>query len=240
MQAVIFAAGKGVRLKPITDIIPKCMVKIKGKPLMEWILDTITSLGIEEIYLIVGYKKEIIENYFGQEYKGAKINYIVQKEQMGTAHALSLAEKFAKKTFLVINSDVLIGKNDMKKAIETDEFDQADAIILGKKVTNPWRFGVLKTEGNKIIDIVEKPKIGEEPSNLINSGIYRFDPDIFKAIKETNKSIRGEFELVESIKKYIAKGKNVEYRMIEGMFIHISDIEDLKKANSIPDDEFLA
>ncbi len=238
MKAVIIAAGKGVRLKPITEQIPKCMVAIKGKPMLELIMERIIGAGAEEINLIVGYKKEIIEDHFGAEFNGVKLNYFVQKEQKGTAHAVSLAEKYVGEKFLVANGDVLTSTANYKKLLETDEFEKVDGLILARKVNDPWRYGVLKTEEKKVRDIIEKPLPGEEPGNLINAGIYRFKQDFFESIKETKLSERNEYEIVDSIKNYMAKGKDVEFRMCEGTCLDIGDLDDLKRANTMLDELF--
>lgn len=232
------AGGIGARLRPVTDTIPKCLVKVKGRPFLEWVFDVLINSKADEFILIVGYKKEVIEDHFGPEYRGVKIKYVVQREQKGTAHAVSLAEGLIKDRFLVINADILTSSANIKKITLFDEFETADAFVMAKKVTDPWRYGVLMTEGDKVVDIVEKPRIGEEPGNLVNAGIYMFRKDFFCAIKETELSPRNEYELVESIRRYIAKGKTVKYRTVEGVFLHITDFDDLKAINAMPDENF--
>lgn len=238
MQGVVFAAGRGVRLKPITDEIPKCMVSVKGKPILERIMEKMVKVGVEEIELVVGYKKDIVEEHFGPEFSGVKINYFVQEEQKGTAHALSLVEEQIKDKFLVTNSDVLTIERNYKKLVETDEFEKVDGLVLARTVKDPWRFGVLKTDAKKILDIIEKPSPGEEPSDLISTGVYRFKKDFFESVHETQLSSRGEYELVDSIKNYISKGKLVEYKPCEGTCIDIATQEDLEKANEMPKEMF--
>jgi len=233
MQSVILAAGRGIRLKPITDEIPKCMVGIKGVPLLEILMQKLANSGIGDFNLVVGYKKEIIEEHFGNEFEGIKIKYFVQSEPKGTAHALSLVEKHINEKFLLTNSDVIVPENNYKKMLETDEFEKLDALALSRKVNDPWRYGVLKTEQKKIIDIIEKPSPGNEPSNLVSTGIYRFKKDIFESIKEIKLSQRGEYELVDAVKNYITKGKIVESLLCEGECLDIGTIEDLEKANEI-------
>ncbi|MBN2127609.1 MAG: nucleotidyltransferase family protein, partial [Candidatus Diapherotrites archaeon] len=93
MNAVILAAGKGTRLKPLTDFVPKCMVELKGKPLIEWILTELKKAGIKKAVLVVGYKKEKIKEFIGEKFKGIEIEYVFQKKQLGTGNALSTGEK---------------------------------------------------------------------------------------------------------------------------------------------------
>jgi len=238
MKAVVIAAGKGVRLRPITDEIPKCMAELKGKPMMEHVLVNLKKAGIEEVHLVVGYKKDVIEEHFGPEFNGMKLNYFVQNEPKGTAHAVSLTEEYIDGKFLITNADVIVGSQNYQDLTKTDEFDLADGVLLARKVQNPWRYGVLKTEGKKVIDIIEKPQMGEEPSNLINAGIYRFSKDFFESIRETPMSERNEYELVDSIKIYMKKGKNVEYRTCQGMCVDVASRDDLEEADLILDELF--
>tara|TARA_Y100000310_G_scaffold345859_1_gene471620 strand:+ start:14725 stop:15447 length:723 start_codon:yes stop_codon:yes gene_type:complete len=238
MKAVVIAAGKGVRLRPITDEIPKCMAELKGKPMLEHVLVNLKKAGINECHLVVGYKKDVIEEHFGPEFEGMKLNYFVQEEPKGTAHAISLVENYIDENFLVTNADVIVGSQNYQSIIKTDEFDKANGVLLARKVKNPWRYGVLKTEGQKLLDIVEKPQPGEEPSNLINAGVYRFGKDFFESIRETPLSERNEYELVDSIKIYMKKGKNIEFRSCQGMCVDIASKKDLEEAELILDELF--
>lgn len=238
MKAVVIAAGKGIRLRPITDQIPKCLAEIKGKPILEHVLDRLVKAGIEEVHLVVGYKRELIEDHFGPEFKGVRLNYFVQEEPKGTAHAVSLTEKYIDDKFLITNADVIMSTTNYKKLLETDEFEKADGFIMARKVSDPWRYGVLQTEGMKVLDIIEKPKPGEEPSNLVNMGIYRIRKEFFEAIKQTPKSVRGEYEIIDSLKNFMKSGKNLEIKLCEGSCIDIASKEDLERADSMMDDLF--
>lgn len=238
MQGVVIAAGKGLRLRPLTDKIPKCMVDIKGKPLLEHILERLVKVGVDEVHVVVGYMREVIEDHFGPEFEGVKINYFVQPEPKGTAHALSLVEKYVNGRFIVTNSDVLTETHNYLVLTSSQEVEDADAIILARQVHDPWRFGVLKTQGNVVLDIVEKPLPGEEPSRLVNAGIYGFDKDFFSAVKKTPLSVRGEYEIVDSLRKYMASGNKVGYREITGACIDIEHTHDVEEANKLKDEEF--
>ena len=238
MKAVVIAAGKGIRLRPLTDEIPKCLAEVKGRPLLEWVLEKITGAGVEEVNLIVGYRRELIEDHFGPEFGGVKLNYLVQREQKGTAHALSLAEKFVGEKFLVANSDVLVSQANYKSLLAEDEFEKGDGFVLGRKVKDPWRFGVLKTDEMRVEGIVEKPLPGEEPSNIVSTGIYRFRKDFCESVRQTPLSERGEFELTDSLKHYISAGKKIGLKMCEGTCIDIEGKDDLIRADSMVEDLF--
>ncbi|MBI2597659.1 MAG: NTP transferase domain-containing protein [Candidatus Diapherotrites archaeon] len=233
MKAVVLAGGKGVRLRPYTETLPKAMIKLGSKPLLQRILENTKQAGIKEAMLIVGYKKESIEDFFREEFKGIKLSYFVQRQQLGTAHALSLVEEFVDGNFLAINGDVLVESTVLEELAKEDEFDLFDTLIAAREVSDPWRYGCLLTSGNKVKDIIEKPSPGQEPSNLVNAGVYRFSQNIFGAIKKTDLSKRGEFELVDSIKILIKSGVLVGYRNYTGRCSELGDQSDLEKLQKI-------
>ncbi|MBU0662178.1 NTP transferase domain-containing protein [Candidatus Micrarchaeota archaeon] len=235
MKAVVLAAGKGVRLRPLTDKIPKVMVKVKGVPLLEHVLMRLVDAGIEGFEIIVGYKKEAIVEYFGKVFAGLPINYIEQDELLGTAHAIALAEGGVSGNFLVVNGDVLVESTLFRKMMEdeNDPLEESgfDALVVGREVIDPWRYGVLVYEGEILKDIVEKPEYGTQTGNVINAGIYRFNGKIFPAIRETQESERAEFEIVDSIKLLMKSGGKAGVLLYEGTCLDIGDAEDLKSAN---------
>src|SRR3989338_1446653 len=233
LKAVVLAAGKGVRLRPVTEGIPKVMVKVAGRPLLERILENLLKAGVKETHLVVGYRKEVVEEHFGSDFNGMKLNYFVKGRQLGTAHAVSLVEGYTEERFLMLNGDVLVDAELLKKLALMDEFDPFDVMIVARRVQDPWRYGVLKVQGNKVVDIVEKPAPGKEPSNLINAGIYRFTDKIFESIKKTKLSERNEFEIVDSIKIAMKSGANVGFLLHEGLCIDVGDEDDLRKANEM-------
>ncbi len=230
MQTVILAAGKGMRLRPLTDNIPKSMAMINKKPILERLLETLAAAGIKEIHMIVGYKKEIIEQKFKEKFNGMKINYFVQEKQLGTAHAVSLVEDFVEDNFLVINGDILVDPELIKGLCKADEFDLSDAKIVSIQVDDPWRYGCIKSANGKIIDIIEKPSPGQEPSHNVAVGVYKFDKLIFAAIKQINLSKRNEFELIDAIKELIKADGTVNEVKYTGYYAHIADQKDIADA----------
>jgi len=101
MKAVILAAGEGKRLRPFTETLPKVMLPVANKPVLEYVIDSVKKSGLKEIVLVVGYKKEVIMEYF-KDYKGIKISYVTQEKQLGTAHALLQAKNSVNETFIVL------------------------------------------------------------------------------------------------------------------------------------------
>jgi bifunctional UDP-N-acetylglucosamine pyrophosphorylase/glucosamine-1-phosphate N-acetyltransferase len=203
MKAVILAAGEGTRLKPITSSIPKPMIPLAGKPLLEHNLLGLKEAGIKEVMLIVGYKKEIIKEYFndGKETFGISISYKTQKEYLGTAHATGYAESFVKdEAFLMMYGDLLVDPIIFKNAIKTYQENKVKGLISLLEVDNPQNYGIISLNSQNIVEkITEKPSLELDLGNLANAGIYIFDPLIFQAIERTGLSKRNEYELTESM-----------------------------------------
>jgi len=233
MKAVILAGGSGIRMRPLTEDIPKAMLKIGSKPLLQRILENLQEARIKEVLLVVGYKKHVIEDFFKEDFNGMKLSYFVQKQPLGTAHALSLVEGFVQGNFLVVNGDVLVRGSVFVEISEVDELNPIDTVIVVREVKDPWRYGCISMDGEKVKDIVEKPPLGQEPSNMVNTGVYRFSQNIFDAIKKTDLSEREEFELVDSIKIQIKNGKTVGVKKCSEPCIDIGNEEDLKLAQEM-------
>lgn len=203
MKAVILAAGEGTRLKPITSSLPKPMIPIAGKPLLEHNLLGLKDAGIKEVLLIVGYKKEIIKEYFGDGARkfGLSITYKTQTEYLGTADATRYAESFVKEdSFLMMYGDLLVDPIVFKKAIKKYQENDVKGLISLIEVENPHNYGIISLDNQNIVQkIVEKPPPEMNLGNLANAGIYIFDPLIFGAIKKTELSKRNEYELTDSM-----------------------------------------
>jgi UDP-N-acetylglucosamine diphosphorylase / glucose-1-phosphate thymidylyltransferase / UDP-N-acetylgalactosamine diphosphorylase / glucosamine-1-phosphate N-acetyltransferase / galactosamine-1-phosphate N-acetyltransferase len=226
MKAVVLVAGKGTRMEPLTSSCPKVMLKVANKPILEHILNSALEAGIEGFVFITGYLEEQIREYFGDGGKwGVSIEYVRQKEQLGTANAIGCAKGYVDGAFLVLNGDMLIGQEDLKALVSRTE----EAVICVKEVGNPSDFGVLETENSKVVRIIEKPK--NPPTNLANAGIYLFRESIFDFIDKTQASVRNEFEITDSIQMLIDSGVAVGYSPLEGRWIDIGYPWDLLKAN---------
>jgi UDP-N-acetylglucosamine diphosphorylase / glucose-1-phosphate thymidylyltransferase / UDP-N-acetylgalactosamine diphosphorylase / glucosamine-1-phosphate N-acetyltransferase / galactosamine-1-phosphate N-acetyltransferase len=226
MKAVVLVAGKGTRMEPLTSSCPKVMLKVANKPILEHILNSALEAGIEGFVFITGYLEEQIREYFGDGGKwGVSIEYVRQKEQLGTANAIGCAKGYVDGAFLVLNGDMLIGQEDLKALVSRTE----EAVICVKEVGNPSDFGVLETENSKVVRIIEKPK--NPPTNLANAGIYLFRESIFDFIDKTQASVRNEFEITDSIQMLIDSGAAVGYSPLEGRWIDIGYPWDLLKAN---------
>jgi UDP-N-acetylglucosamine diphosphorylase / glucose-1-phosphate thymidylyltransferase / UDP-N-acetylgalactosamine diphosphorylase / glucosamine-1-phosphate N-acetyltransferase / galactosamine-1-phosphate N-acetyltransferase len=226
MKAVVLVAGKGTRMEPLTSDCPKVMLQVANKPILEHILNSAIQAGIEGFVFITGYLEQQIREYFGDGSKwGVSIDYVQQKEQLGTANAIGYAKGHVEEAFLVLNGDMLIGQEDLKALLSRTE----EAVICVKEVENPSDFGVLEVENNKVVRIIEKPK--NPPTKLANAGVYLFRESIFDFIDRTQASVRKEFEITDSIQMLIDSGAAVGYSPLEGRWIDIGYPWDLLKAN---------
>jgi len=190
MQAVILAAGEGTRMRPLTLERPKPLILILGHPILEYIIDALPR-EVDEVILVVGYKADMIEEHFGDSYKGRRIRYVHQEKPEGTAHALKTAEPFLhNEPFFLLNGDDIHGPATLKKTLSYP------LALLAVTHPDPSRFGVivLNPDGT-LANIVEKPK--NPPTNLISTGGMLLDKRIF--VHEAPRNVNGEYYLTDSV-----------------------------------------
>lgn len=191
MHAVVMVAGKSTRTYPLTLTRPKPVLPIINKPLIFYNLDQLYGI-VDSVVFIVGYRKEMIEELVGDEYRGMKIIYQEQKEQLGTGHAVLQAAPHITDRFIVMNGDDLFHGDDIKKLIEHPYG------ALAKQVDDPSQFGIMEIDNRSyLVNFIEKPKT--YISNLVNVGCYILEPEIFDILARTPKSERGEIELPGAI-----------------------------------------
>ena len=206
MKCIILAAGEGKRMHPLSYTKPKVMLPIANKPILEWNLINAIKAGFKEFIFIIGYKGEIIKEYFGDGSKwGVVIEYLNQGKPLGTAHAISLLKNFVD-DFVVMCGDTIFGKDDIER------IKNCENSIGLFEVENAKEYGIVEMEGEKIIKIHEK--MGEPFSNVINAGIYHFNEKIFEFIEKTDKSPRGEYEITDSI-NLMAKEEEIKGIMLK-------------------------
>ena len=210
MKGVLLTAGEGTRMRPLTLTRPKTMLQVGGKPILQYNLEALRDAGIKDIIMVVGYKKEAIEDYFedGSSF-GVNIDYITQEKRLGTAHAINSARNMIDDEFIVLNGDIIVDPELIVDLIAKYESEETSSILMLTEVEDPSSFGVVEIENDIIKNIIEKPAPGEAPSNLINAGIYLFDKTIFDAIDSTEKSERGEYEITDSLKIQMSENKIV-------------------------------
>ncbi|MHC3437889.1 UTP--glucose-1-phosphate uridylyltransferase AglF [Natrialbaceae archaeon A-gly3] len=226
MQAVVLAAGKGTRLRPLTDDKPKGMVEVDGKPILTHCFEQVVELGAEELLVVVGYEKEQIIEHYGDDFQGVPITYTHQREQKGLAHALLTVEEHIDDDFMLILGDNIFSAN-LSDVVNRQREERADAAFLVEEV--PWeeasRYGVCDTNKyGEITDVVEKPD--DPPSNLVMTGFYTFTPAIFHACHLVQPSDRGEYEISEAIDLLIQSGRTIDAIRLDGWRSDIGYPED--------------
>ncbi len=233
MKGIILAGGLGTRLHPLTKITNKHLLPIYDKPMIYYPLDTLVSAGITDILLVTGGNNagdflKLLGN--GKEFGLRHLNYTYQEGEGGIAEALSLAEYFADgEPVVVILGDNIIEKN-IKKAVQNFINQGEGAKILLKQVEDPWRFGVAELDGEKVTNIVEKPK--DPKSNFVVTGIYMYDSSVFDFIKKLEPSARGELEITDVNNMFIKSGK-MSWDMLDGWWTDAGTFESLYRANSL-------
>lgn len=201
-QAIILAAGKGTRLVPLSETLPKPILRVAGTSILEHNLEQLQGIA-DEVFIIVGYKSDLIKKKIGNKYKKIKINYLEAK-QFGTGYAAKVALPFIKNNFLLLYGDDLYDKNDLRKVIKKQ------SSILLKKVIDPTSFGQVLVKNGIVKEIKEKP--AKQISNLVNAGVYFLDKSIFDY--KIQKSERGEYEFTDYIKNFI-KEKKLKFVLAE-------------------------
>ena len=202
MKVVILAAGKGTRMLPLTQDIPKVLVEVNGKPFLYYVMKNLQQAGYEDFCVVVGYKKEKIFQFLGgYEFKAQTVE---QKEQLGTGHALLQAKEFCgQDDFILLGGDNLWSLEDLQALDKKSKYN----FVCGREVEHPEKYGVLVQKNGFLQEIVEKPD--KFVGNLINTGLYKFKPEIFSALSRIKPSSRGELELTDAV-SLLAREKKVK------------------------------
>ncbi len=235
MQGVILHGGQGTRLRPLTHTGPKQLIKIAGKPVSQWVLEQLRDSGIRDVVIILGDNNpnKVVEYYGDGSRFGVKITYVYQGKARGLADAVyRVKDVITEDRFLVYLGDNIVPYDDLSSFLSF----KGSASILLAKVDNPNRFGVAVIKEGKVVKLVEKPK--ERISDLALVGVYGFTKEIFDVIEDLKPSWRGELEITDAIQGLIDRGREVEYRIIDGWWKDTGTPKDILEANSFLLDKY--
>ena len=219
-NALILAAGKGTRMWPLTEDIPKPLLPISGIPIIKRQIDELKKVGVKKLYILIGYQMNEISDYIDKTETEIEVNYIIQEKQKGTGHAVKMAENKIKGSFYCLNGDIIINAKNLKKINRCK-----DMAMMVTTVDDGSNFGAVKQKNGYLVSIIEKGKSGK---CKINAGIFIFNESIFTAIDNTKKSIRGEYELTDALELVSNQIEVIEF---EGEWKDIGNPWDLISAN---------
>jgi UDP-N-acetylglucosamine diphosphorylase / glucose-1-phosphate thymidylyltransferase / UDP-N-acetylgalactosamine diphosphorylase / glucosamine-1-phosphate N-acetyltransferase / galactosamine-1-phosphate N-acetyltransferase len=230
-RAVILAAGRGTRMRELTDDVPKPMVLVAGRPVLERIVAGLASTGIDQILVVVGYHKEVIMDHFsdGSQF-GIRIQYVEQVTQDGTGRVVALARTFAgNMPFLLSYGDILVNPSFYPRLLQLGD---AETLLSVRRSADVSKGGaVFLNSAMEVTDLKEKPKPGEAATPWYNAGIYTFRESIFSYVAQLQPSPRGEYELTDAIRAMAHAGVKVRAVEITGDWVDVRDPEVLAEVN---------
>ncbi|MEZ0290349.1 MAG: bifunctional sugar-1-phosphate nucleotidylyltransferase/acetyltransferase [Sulfolobales archaeon] len=219
MELIVLAGGRGERLKPITDTRPKPLIPILGRPLLERTLDLFID-KISRVVVVAEYRYDDIKRFI-DEYtrdRGVEIEIVRQGKELGTGHAVQVALSHTRSDeVVVVYGDLYLEKSLVEKIISAPR----DSLV-GLSVPNPWDYGVLLVEGDRVLRVLEKPQTLEIPSDIINAGVYKFSSKTLELVNEIGFSERGEIELTDLVK--IARERGIDIRLVRSSVEEWSEI----------------
>ncbi len=233
MKGIILAGGLGTRLQPLTLVTNKHLLPIYDKPMIFYPIEKMVEAGITDIILVTGGNfagdfLRLLGN--GHEFRLNHINYVYQKGEGGIAEALGLCEHYAQDDSVVVILGDNIFEDSIKAAVRNFDQQKTGGKIFLKEVSDPERFGVAELSGDKVIGIEEKPK--NPKSNYAVTGIYMYDPEVFKIIKTLKPSNRGELEITDVNNYYIRKNE-MQYEFMNGWWTDAGTFDSLYRANQL-------
>ncbi|OLB02889.1 MAG: nucleotidyl transferase [Verrucomicrobia bacterium 13_2_20CM_54_12] len=233
-RAVVLAAGRGTRMRELTNDVPKPMIEVRGKPVLQHIVQGLRDAGVRKFLIIVGYHAEAVRNFFedGRRHNIA-IEYATQAVRDGTGRVVNLARNFTGESpFVLSYGDILISPVNYKRIVDLP--DHMEAVITVTRAEDVSKGGaVFVNEQMELVDLREKPKPGEPTSPWYNAGLYAFRPSIFEFIAKLEPSPRGEYELTDAIRALAQSGKKVQALELTGEWADVRDPEILAKLNQL-------
>jgi dTDP-glucose pyrophosphorylase len=232
-KAVLLAAGRGTRMRNLTEALPKPMLEVRGKPVLQRIIDGLRINGLTNLLVVVGWRAEMVKDFFGDGSKfGLQIQYETQTVQDGTGRVVALARDFVgSDPFLLSYGDILVAPENYHRI--GDSLADAEAVVSVKRSDDVSQGGaVFVNDKFQLVDLREKPKPGEPTSPWYNAGIYAFRSSIFDFIAKLEPSPRGEYELTDAVRNLALSGKKVQALEIRGDWADVRDPEILARLNA--------
>jgi dTDP-glucose pyrophosphorylase len=233
-KAVLLAAGRGTRMRELTADLPKPMIQVRGRPVLQHIVEGLREAGVGQFLIIVGYRADVVRDHFGEGSSyGVEIQYATQLVQDGTGRVVDLARDFVcDGAFLLSYGDILIDPLNYRRLIDLP--DDVEATVSVKRDEDCSKGGaVFINERFELTDLREKPKPGEPTSPWYNAGIYAFRPSIFDFTARLQPSPRGEYELTDAIRELARSGKTVKAMELAGEWADVRDPEILAQLNEL-------
>lgn len=232
-KAVILAAGRGTRMREMTAELPKPMLEVRGKPVLQYIVEGLRDAGVRKFLIVVGYRADAVQSFFGNgsSYK-IDIEYARQVTQDGTGRVVDLAKDFvANAPFILAYGDILIDPANYKRLVDlADDVEATISVTRGEDVSKGG--AVFVNERMELVDLREKAKPGEPTSPWYNAGIYAFRPSIFDFTAKLIPSPRGEYELTDAIRELAQSGRKVQAIKLAGGWADVRDPEILARLNA--------
>lgn len=230
MRAVVPAAGRGTRLRPRTETVPKGLIQVGGKPILTRCFETVIDIGVAEVVVVVGYRGEQIIDYYGSEFRGTPISYVRQRDLLGLGHAVLLSRPFVPGDCIVLNGDNVFAA-ELESVVARHRESDAVGTLVVESVSRETakETGVLAfNDSGELVGVVEKP--ADPPSTLVTTGFSVFSPIIFDALRVVQPSSRGEIELADAINLLLEAGHRVDRVRLDGSRWNINTEDDLDRA----------
>ena len=231
-KAVLLAAGKGTRMRELTSELPKPMLAVNGRPILQHIVEGLAAAGVTHFLIVVGYRADVVREFFGDGSAfGVRVEYVTQTVQDGTGRVVELARDFAgADAFVLSYGDILVSPENYLRLVAPAG---AEALVSVKH--NPGEIAkggaVFVNERFELTDLREKPQPGEPTSPWYNAGVYTFRPSIFEFTARLEKSPRGEYELTDAIRALAQSGRLVQVVELSGSWADVRDPEVLADLN---------
>jgi dTDP-glucose pyrophosphorylase len=227
----VLAAGRGTRMRELTAEVPKPMIEVRGKPVLQHIIEGLRDAGIHNVLLVVGYRADMVRNFFGDGSRhNTAIRYATQTVQDGTGRVVDLSRDFVGNSPLILSyGDILVDPANYERVVDLPEnIESIITVIRGQDASKGG--AVFLNEQMELVDIREKSEAAEE-TKWYNAGLYAFRPSIFEFIAKLKPSPRGEYELTDAIRDLAQSGKKVKALELTGEWADVRDPEILAQLN---------